>query len=83
MELWRRLIWNQRAVYLDGFIVTIEICAIAFVVAVALGLLVCLVRLYVRPLRWLAIFHIEFCRSTPICRRSAWPSWLAMPGSHC
>src|SRR5271163_800227 len=41
MELWRRLISNQRAVYLDGFVVTIEICAIAFAVAVALGLAVC------------------------------------------
>jgi polar amino acid transport system permease protein len=76
MELWRRLVWNQRAVYLDGFIVTLEICAIAFAVAVVLGLLVCLVRLYVRPLRWLAIFHIEFCRSTPIYVQLMWVNYV-------
>jgi polar amino acid transport system permease protein len=76
MELWRRLIWNQRAVYLDGFIVTIEICAIAFAVAVALGLAVCLIRLYVRPLRWLAICHIEFCRSTPIYVQLMWVNYV-------
>jgi polar amino acid transport system permease protein len=76
MELWRRLIWNQRAVYLDGFVVTIEICAIAFAVAVALGLAVCLVRLHVRPLRWLAIFHIEFCRSTPIYVQLMWVNYV-------
>ena len=76
MELWRRLIWNQRAVFLDGLVVTIEICAIAFVIAVALGLLVCLVRLYVRPLRWLAIFHIEFCRSTPIYVQLMWVNYV-------
>jgi polar amino acid transport system permease protein len=76
MELWRRLVWNQRAVYLDGFIVTLEICAIAFAVAVALGLLVCLIRLYVRPLRWLAIGHIEFCRSTPIYVQLMWVNYV-------
>jgi polar amino acid transport system permease protein len=76
MELWRRLIWNQRAVYLDGFVVTLEICAIAFAVAVVLGLAVCLIRLYVRPLRWLAIFHIEFCRSTPIYVQLMWVNYV-------
>jgi len=76
MELWRRLIWNQRAVYLDGFVVTLEICAIAFAVAVVLGLTVCLIRLYVRPLRWLAICHIEFCRSTPIYVQLMWVNYV-------
>jgi polar amino acid transport system permease protein len=76
MELWRRLIWNQRAVYLDGFVVTLEICAIAFAVAVVLGLAVCLIRLYVRPLRWLAICHIEFCRSTPIYVQLMWVNYV-------
>jgi polar amino acid transport system permease protein len=76
MELWRRLIWNQRAVYLDGFLVTLEICAIAFAVAVVLGFAVCLIRLYVRPLRWLAIFHIEFCRSTPIYVQLMWVNYV-------
>jgi polar amino acid transport system permease protein len=76
MELWRRLIWNQRAVYLDGFVVTLEICAIAFAVAVVLGLAVCLIRLHVRPLRWLAIAHIEFCRSTPIYVQLMWVNYV-------
>ena len=32
------LVWNQRDVLLQGLVVTIEICAIAFSVAIVMGL---------------------------------------------
>ena len=38
MGNWERLVWNQRHVLLDGLLVTIHICAIAFVAAIIGGL---------------------------------------------
>ena len=38
MGNWERLVWNQRDVLLAGFAVTVEVCAIAFVVAIVGGL---------------------------------------------
>ncbi len=76
MDVYRGIIWNNRLVFLDGLAVTAEICLIAIAVAMAVGLLVCLVRMYCRPLRWLAILYIEFCRSTPIYVQLMWVNYV-------
>lgn len=76
MGNWERLVWNQRGVLLDGLLVTIEICLIAFVAAIVGGLLLCLVRLYVRPLRPVAIALIEFFRATPIYVQLMWVNYV-------
>lgn len=76
MGIWRRLIWDNLPLFGAGLVVTIEITAIAFVAAVAMGLLVCLVRMYVRLLRWPAGFYIEFCRATPIYVQLLWVSYV-------
>ena len=76
MGNWERLVWNQRDVLLQGLLVTIEICAIAFFVAVVMGLGLALVRLYVRPLRWIAGFWIEYCRATPIFVQLMWVNYV-------
>jgi len=76
MGNWERLVWNQRFVLLDGLLVTIEICAIAFVAAIVGGLALCLVRLYVRPLRPVAIALIEFFRATPIFVQLMWVNYV-------
>lgn len=76
MGNWERLVWNQRHVLIDGLLVTIEICAIAFIAAIVGGLLLCLVRLYVRPLRPVAILLIEFFRATPIFVQLMWVNYV-------
>ena len=76
MGNWERLVWNQRDVLFAGFAVTIEVCAIAFVTAVLGGLVLCLTRLYVAPLRWLAIVLIEFFRDTPIFVQLMWVAYV-------
>ncbi|MBM3524410.1 MAG: amino acid ABC transporter permease, partial [Alphaproteobacteria bacterium] len=76
MGNWERLVWNQRGVLLDGLLVTIEICLIAFVAAVIGGLALCLVRLYVKPLRPVAIALIEFFRATPIYVQLMWVNYV-------
>ncbi len=76
MNVLRRTIWNHRGEFLEGLVVSGEICLIAIAVAMALGLVVCLVRLYCRPLRWLAVLYIEFCRSTPIYVQLMWVNYV-------
>jgi polar amino acid transport system permease protein len=73
---WTLLVWNKLDVYLAGLIVTFEVSAIAFTVGGVVGLMVCLVRIYVLPLRWIAILYIEFCRSTPILVQLLWVNYV-------
>lgn len=86
MGVFRRTIWNHLDRFLEGLLVTVQVSVIAFGVALALGLLLCFVRLYVRPLRWPAIAAIEFGRNTPIYVQLmwvnyVWPDILGWPGS--
>jgi polar amino acid transport system permease protein len=76
MDVWRRTIWNHMDRFLEGLFVTGEICIIAFSVALVLGLVACLVRMYVRPLRWFSVIYIEFCRSTPIYVQLMWVNYV-------
>jgi polar amino acid transport system permease protein len=73
---WERLVWNQRDVLLAGLAVTVEVCVIAFVAAIVGGLILCLVRIYVAPLRPLAIVLIEFFRDTPIFVQLVWVAYV-------
>jgi polar amino acid transport system permease protein len=76
MGNWERLVWNQRDVFLAGFAVTIEVCAIAFLAAIVGGLVLCLIRLYVAPLRPVAVLLIEFFRDTPIFVQLMWVAYV-------
>ena len=76
MGNWERLVWNQRDVFIAGFVVTLEVCLIAFAFAILGGLVLCLTRLYVKPLRPVAVFLIEFFRDTPIFVQLMWVSYV-------
>lgn len=76
MGNWERLVWNQRDALLSGLAVTVEVCVIAFTCAILGGLFLCLVRLYVRPLRIVAIGLIEFFRATPILVQLLWVNYV-------
>lgn len=76
MGNWERLVWNQREVLLKGLVVTIEVCLIAFAVAIVVGLALCLIRLYVKPLRPFAVALIEFFRATPIFVQLMWVAYV-------
>ncbi len=76
MNNWERLVWNQRDVFLAGFQTTLQICAIAFFCAIVLGLMLCLVRMYVRPLKPVAVLLIEFFRATPILVQLLWVNYV-------
>ncbi|HZQ60283.1 MAG TPA: amino acid ABC transporter permease [Casimicrobiaceae bacterium] len=75
MNNWHRLVWNQRDALLAGLEVTIEVCLISFVCAIVGGLILCLVRMYVRPLRPVATVLIEFFRATPIVVQLLWVAY--------
>lgn len=76
MGILQRILWNNRGEFLEGLLVTAQISLIAIAVAMAVGLVVCLVRMYCRPLRWLTILYIEFCRSTPIYVQLMWVNYV-------
>lgn len=76
MGNWERLVWNQRDVLLDGLLVTLEICALSFAAALAGGLLLCLLRVYVAPLRPAAAVLVEFFRGTPIFVQLVWVNYV-------
>ena len=76
MGNWQRLVWNQRDALFSGLVITVEICVIAFACAIVVGLLLCLVRMYVRPLRLAAIGLIEFFRATPILVQLLWVTYV-------
>lgn len=76
MSNWERLVWNQRGVLLQGLAVTVEVCLIAFAVAIVGGLTLCLIRMHVRPLRPVAIVLIEFFRATPIFVQLMWVTYV-------
>ena len=76
MGNWERLVWNQRDVFVAGFTVTIEVCLIAFAAAIVGGLVLCLMRLYVKPLRPVAVLLIEFFRDTPIFVQLMWVAYV-------
>ncbi len=79
MSNWQRLVWNQRDALLAGLGVTIEVCAIAFVCAIVGGLVLCLIRMYVKPARPIAIVLIEFFRATPILVQLLWVNYVWPP----
>jgi polar amino acid transport system permease protein len=85
MGNWERLVWNQRDALLSGLAVTVELCVISFVCAILGGLLLCLLRMYVRLLRPVAILLIEFFRATPILVQLlgelVWPELFGWPNT--
>jgi polar amino acid transport system permease protein len=76
MGNWERLVWNQRDLLLKGLVVTVEVCLIAFAFAIVAGLALCLIRLYVKPLRPVAVALIEFFRATPIFVQLMWVAYV-------
>ncbi|MGE0797491.1 MAG: amino acid ABC transporter permease [Lautropia sp.] len=76
MGNWERYVWNQREALWAGLQITIELCLVAFVCALAGGLLLALIRLYVRPLKPLAIVLTEFFRATPILVQLLWVAYV-------
>jgi polar amino acid transport system permease protein len=59
-----------------GLSVTAYVCFFSFLLAVVLGALACLVRLYVPFIRIVAIGYIEFCRATPIFVQLLWVNYV-------
>ena len=76
MNNWERLVWNQRDIFLAGFQTTLQICAIAFCGAALLGLVLCLLRLYVKPIKPVAVLLTEFFRATPILVHLLWVNYV-------
>jgi len=73
---WQHTVFDNLHLFAQGLWVTVQICLIAFSIALVFGLTLCLIRIYVRRLRWAAIVIIEFCRNTPIYVQLLWVNYV-------
>jgi polar amino acid transport system permease protein len=76
IDNFNRYVLANAAVLLHGLSVTMEVCVLAFLMAVVLGAVACLLRLYVPLLRGVAVGYIEFCRATPIVVQLMWVNYV-------
>lgn len=84
--LTQSILWRHRAEVWHGLVITVQVTAIGYIGAILLGFALCVLLLYVKPLRWLARFLIEFFRATPIYVQIlwvnyVWPSLFGWPGT--
>jgi polar amino acid transport system permease protein len=60
----------------SGLWVTIYVCFWAFLLALLLGAVVCLIRLRIPYLKFVAIAYVEFFRATPILVQLLWVNYV-------
>jgi polar amino acid transport system permease protein len=75
MEFWTRTIVANAGPLLEGLRLTLLVSTIAFLVAAAAGLVICLLRIYAPPLRLMLSAYIAFCRNTPIFVQLLWVAY--------
>ena len=76
LDNFHRLVLANLNTLAAGLAVTGYVCFWAFLLAVVLGAIACLVRLYVPIVRFAAIGYIEFCRATPIFVQLLWVNYV-------
>jgi polar amino acid transport system permease protein len=76
LDNFNRFVIPNLGLFMDGLTITVRICATAFVMAVVMGAIACLIRLYVPVLRYVAIAYIEFSRATPIIVQLLWVNYV-------
>jgi len=86
IENFNRFVLANIGALLDGLWVTTYVCFWAFLLAVVLGLIVCLIRMRLPYVRVVAIAYIEFCRATPVLVQLlwvnyVWPDIFGFPGT--
>ena len=66
MELWGVLI-DHFPQFLDGFLVTLGLVSVSFVIAAVVGTFVAALRVQpIVPLRWIGTIYVEFFRNIPL-----------------
>lgn len=75
MEFLVRLLQSNLDLLAQGLWVTTQVCTIAFLVSIIVGLLLCLLDIYVVLLRPLTRLVIAFARNTPIFVQLLWVAY--------
>ncbi len=76
IENFNRFVLANAGTLLDGLWVTAYVCFWAFMLAIVLGLIACLIRMRLPYARVVAIGYIEFCRATPILVQLLWVNYV-------
>lgn len=67
--IWERFVryWNHWPLILRGAVVTLQVSVFGMTVAIGVGFLLALMRVYgPEPVKWVATLYIEFVRGTPL-----------------
>ena len=66
MELWGVLV-DHFPQFRDGFLVTLGLVSVSFVIAVVVGTFIAALRVQpIKPLRWIGTVYVEFFRNIPL-----------------
>ncbi|MGI8706782.1 MAG: amino acid ABC transporter permease [Actinomycetota bacterium] len=66
MELWGVLV-DHFPQFRDGFLVTLGLVSVSFVIAVVVGTFIAALRVQpIKPLRWIGTIYVEFFRNIPL-----------------
>ncbi len=76
IDNFNRFVLANADILLQGLWVTLQVCVTAFCLAVLLGIVACLIRLYVPVVRYVAVGYIEFFRATPIFVQLLWVNYV-------
>jgi polar amino acid transport system permease protein len=76
LENFNRFVVANLGALLSGLWVTAYVCFWAFLLALLLGALLCLIRLRIPYLRIVAIGYVEFFRATPILVQLLWVNYV-------
>jgi His/Glu/Gln/Arg/opine family amino acid ABC transporter permease subunit len=66
------LIWDDRALLLDGLKVAVEVSLVALVISVFVGLVLAVMRMSKPPLTWIAWLYINIFRGMPALVTGLW-----------
>lgn len=75
MDILTRTLLDNSDRFGHGLLISAEICLLSYAAALLGGLLLCLVRLYVPPLRPVAALITAYCRNTPIFVQLMWVAY--------
>jgi His/Glu/Gln/Arg/opine family amino acid ABC transporter permease subunit len=66
------LVWDNRALFLHGLLVAVEVAAAALVLSIFFGLVLALARMSTPPLSWLATLYVNVFRGVPALVSVLW-----------
>lgn len=76
MDMLNRVIIPALPLFLEGLLVTLQLCAIGFLGGIVVGAILTVLGFISAPTRWLSVVIIEFFRATPVYVGLVWVAYV-------